>query len=124
MYKDKEKQRLANKERQRRYKARHKGVTSEGVTQGVTAMIEDVRKNGGEYTFKTVKGEIQDVHHTKGKRSKYIDAQGNANVPDAEFTRLLSNAGPGHVRVSKPGDADYVPMCETTRRFCQGRGAG
>ncbi len=32
MYKDKDKQREANAERQRRYKARHKGVTSEGVT--------------------------------------------------------------------------------------------
>ena len=32
MYKDKSKQREANAERQRRYKARQKGVTSEGVT--------------------------------------------------------------------------------------------
>lgn len=32
MYKDKDKQREANRERQRRYKAKHKGVTSEGVT--------------------------------------------------------------------------------------------
>ena len=32
MYKDKDKQREASRERQRRYKARHKGVTSEGVT--------------------------------------------------------------------------------------------
>ena len=32
MYKDKNKQRESNRERQRRYKAKHKGVTSEGVT--------------------------------------------------------------------------------------------
>ena len=32
MYKNKSKQREANAERQRRYKARQKGVTSEGVT--------------------------------------------------------------------------------------------
>ena len=32
MYKDPDKQREANAERQRRYKAKHKGVTSEGVT--------------------------------------------------------------------------------------------
>ena len=27
----------------------------------------------------------------------------------------------GNVRVSKPGDADYVPQCETTRAFTEGR---
>lgn len=36
---------------------------------------------------------------------------------DLDFTRLMAIAKPGHVRVSKPGDSDYVPMCETTRRF-------
>lgn len=41
-------------------------------------------------------------------------------VSDAEFTRLLSQAGPGHVRVSKPGDEDYVPQCETTRKWIEG----
>lgn len=35
-YKDKDKQRAADRERQRHYRATRKGVTSEGVTQGVT----------------------------------------------------------------------------------------
>ena len=33
MYKDKDKQKEANKERQRRYRDKQKGVTSEGVTE-------------------------------------------------------------------------------------------
>jgi len=84
MYKDKAKQREANRERQRRYKAKQKALPKQGVTgkalpsQGIT-----------EYT----------------------------RVSDQDFTRLLAQVGPGHVRVSKPGDEDYVPMCETTRRF-------
>lgn len=27
----------------------------------------------------------------------------------------------GNIRVSKPGDTDYVPMCETTKAFIEGR---
>ena len=43
MYKDKDKQREANAERQRRYRERQKGVTSEGVMQeGVTDKPVDV----------------------------------------------------------------------------------
>ena len=38
MYKDKDKQREANAERQRRYKAKQKALLSEGVTQGVTGL--------------------------------------------------------------------------------------
>ena len=80
MYKDKDRQREANRERQRRYKAKQKalpeGVTSEGVTgQGVTGIV--------------------------------------AGYPDPVFTQLLAKADPAVCRpVSKPGDADYVPMCE------------
>jgi hypothetical protein len=75
-YKDKDRQREANAERQRRYKAKQKALLNEGVTgvipKGVTEMIQDVAANGGEYSFKTVKGEVQDVHHTQHKRGKDI----------------------------------------------------
>ncbi len=106
-YKDKEKQREANRERQRRYKARHKGVTSEGVTvtpnldirEGydeakIQGMIEDVRKNGGEYSFKTIKGEVQDVHHTKACTG---------------------------VVTGKPGDEGYNGVCTEAWRAERGR---
>lgn len=39
--------------------------------KSVETMIEDVRKNGGEYSFKTVKGKVQDVHHTKPKTTRF-----------------------------------------------------
>ena len=42
-------------------------------------------------------------------------------VSDQDFTKLMAQAGPDHVRVSKPGDADYEPQCETTRAFVEGR---
>lgn len=37
-------------------------------------------------------------------------------VSDQDFTRLMATLPPGSstVRVSKPGDADYEPQCETT----------
>lgn len=47
----------------------------------------------------------------------------NIVIPDAEFTRLMATAKPGYVRVSKPGDADYKPQCETTRKYIEGRAA-
>lgn len=31
----------------------------------VDAMIRDVAKNGGEYSFKTIKGKVQDIHYGK-----------------------------------------------------------
>ena len=89
MYKDKDKQREANAERQRRYKARHKGVTSEGVTD------KALPKHEVEFIEKV--SEIFDVP-TGLKRGKFIDEQGNAHVPDQEYTRLLAadkpKAGP------------------------------
>ncbi len=88
MYMDKEKQREAGKERIRRYRDKQKGVTSEGVTgQGVTL--------------------------TK--------ADSNVDVSDISMVKALHQAikpertAQGNIRVSKPGDSDYEPQCETTR---------
>lgn len=78
MYKDKDKQREANRRAQARFKA--KKVLAE---QGVSSMV------------------LPDV----------------PRVSDQDFTKLLAQVGPGHVRVSKPGDADYEPQCETTKAF-------
>jgi hypothetical protein len=80
MYKDKDKQREANRQAQAKFKA--KGITNQGITDRVLPdnFIGGVNLN------------------TKPERT----AQGN-------------------IRVSKPGDADYVPMCETTKAFIEGR---
>lgn len=71
MYKDKDKQREANRKAQAKFKAK-------GITGGVT-----------------IRGIISKVLPTR--------------------TAL------GNIRVSKPGDADYVPQCETTRAFVEDR---
>ena len=97
MYKDKDKQREADRERQRRYRAwkASGGVTNSGCDkQGVT---QGVTGNGTCVT------------------PEY------PQVSDQEFTKLMAQAGPGHVRVSKPSDDDYVPQCETTKAFIDGK---
>jgi hypothetical protein len=42
-----------------------KPLTAKRSKKIVEAMIRDVAKNGGEYTFKTVKGKVQDIHYGK-----------------------------------------------------------
>ena len=49
----------------------------------VQAMIEDVSKHGGEYSFKTVKGKIQDVHRTSPVTGKPGDADYNGVCTEA-----------------------------------------
>ena len=85
MYKDKDKQREANAERQRRYKAKQKGVTSEGVTDKALPDIK-LRFNTGELSRCSEMRDMKDVLF-KPERT----AQGN-------------------IRVSKPGDSDYQPQ--------------
>ncbi len=61
---------------------------------------------------------------TKGVADIRCDKQSVTQYPrvsDQDFTRLMDKAGTGHVRVSKPGDADYVPQCETTKAFVEDR---
>lgn len=107
MYKDEDKQREANRERQRRYKAKHKGVTSEGVTG--KALLGDCPS-------------MADIKSSLCPDGIIFDDNNDVHVEDQAFTKLMAQARPGHVRVSKPGDADYVPQCKTTRRrFIDGR---
>lgn len=80
MYKDKAKQREANRIAQAKFKA--KGITEQGIT----------------LPEQTDLGNTLTTTQTMPERT----AQGN-------------------IRVSKPGDADYVPQCETTRAFIEGR---
>ena len=90
MYKDKQKQREAQRERQRRYRSK-RNVTPkpEDVTPNVTPFVESPSVT--------------------------------PFVSDQEFTRLLASLPPGSPtnRVSKPRDADYVPLCDTTRKFIE-----
>lgn len=82
MYKDKDRQREANRQASQRRRNR-KGMTNEGMTpQGMTEQWTGI--------------------DSMIKPKPELTAQGN-------------------IRVSKPGDADYEPQCETTRAFVEGR---
>jgi hypothetical protein len=60
MYKDKQKQREANKERQRRYRESKKGVISEGVTeQGVTLIEEALVVPDGQIPSAVVRPQVE-----------------------------------------------------------------
>ena len=93
MYKDKNKQREANKERQRRYKDRQKALPEQGVTSQKALLSEGV----------TREALPEDIH------------------PDLPACVKPERTALGNIRVSKPGDDDYVPMCETTRAFIDNR---
>lgn len=82
-YKDKGQQKEANRQAAQRRRNKLKGMTNQGMTASgsgtrvipthdVIDMVRDVAKHGGEYSFKTANGKIQDVHHTKPKRGKDI----------------------------------------------------
>ena len=76
MYKDKEKQREANRVAQARFKAKGitEGITNQGITQTspvIPDIIADVSEHGGSYSFTTVKGKAQDVHKTEPKPQSY-----------------------------------------------------
>ena len=113
MYKDKDKQRETQRERQRRYRRdANLRRDKQGVTERMGVNLETLgiaavpNSHGGHKLVAPVP-----------KRGKLIDEQGNARVPDAEFTRLMAQAKPGNIRVSKPGDDDYIPQCKTTRDY-------
>ena len=40
-------------------------------------------------------------------------------IPDHPVPVIPERTSQGNIRVSKPGDADYVPQCETTRAFVE-----
>ena len=102
MYKDKDKQREANRVAQARFKA--KGIT-EGITnQGITPtspvipdMIADVSEHGGSYSFTTVKGRTQDVHRTLPRRGKDITC--SSHLP-LDIQRTIN-------RLSKDDDQEH-----------------
>jgi len=84
-----------DKQREANRKAQAK-FKAKGITEGITG---------------------QGITDTKRVIPKY------PSISDAEFTRLLASVPPGtpNIRVSKPGDADYVPHSEITRAYIQSR---
>lgn len=80
VYKDKDKQREANREAQVRFKAKQ-SLVERGITEKVLP----------------------------------LEPKSVSVIPKPDRTVQ------GNIRVSKPGDADYVPQCETTKAFIEDR---
>ena len=134
MYKDKDKQKEAGAERQRRYKAKQKALLSEGVT--IRMMPE------GPYVVPAIKlhpAIIASINRLSAERDGTLNkAEHNRRMAIAKAYEQLypgrpytgigipsadMPANPQPVRVSKPGDADYRPLCKTTREWCEKGGA-
>lgn len=91
MYKDKAKQREAVKKATQRYRA----------NKGDSALL----------------GSKDDSKDARGL--PVVDEVGDTQ-PVIPLNVILKTEF-GNIRVSKPGDADYVPQCETTRAFIEDR---
>ena len=153
MYKDKDRQREANRERVRRYRAKQKGVTDKALQDDFEEefveipvsphvvphpkAVSVIPKRGKDIkTFEDLPPDVQDtINRLRGSNEaehkrrtaaaikyQHIFPNSYDSVSDGEFTRLLAKACPGHIRVSKPGDLDYEPECETTRAYIQSKG--
>ena len=42
-------------------------------------------------------------------------------IPESDIRVIPERTAQGNVKVSKPGDANYVPQCETTKAFIEDR---
>ena len=109
MYKDPNKQREANKQAQARFKASR--VLPKDV-QGIINRLSDSDEERARRTSIAI-----------GYQKTRPDLLSNEQVihTDEEFTKLMAQAKPGHISVSKPGDAGYRPTCETTRDWSVNR---
>ena len=135
-YKDKDKQKKANrlaKQRQRQ------GMTKGMTEQGMTSTSPVIPRRGKDITkFEHLPPDIQqiidrisesDEEHARrtaiaiNYQHVFPDRFGpnETIVTDHDFCMMMAQAKPGHIRVSKPGDEDYIPLCETTRAWAANR---
>lgn len=106
MYKDKEKQREAGAERQRRYRENRKALHP-----AIVAGIERLTVNPD--------GTIneQDRAIRMALAISYQQLYSDKQYTGVGIAPEDMPPNPVPVRVSKPGDADYKPLCEFTRKL-------
>ena len=137
MYKDKDRQREANRQIQakRRAKGVTKGVTSQGVTVSGSGTCVTPKRGKDIKVFADLPPDVQasirrvSESNEEFKRRtaiaihyQHVTGRFEPNS-DQDFTRLMATCQcTEHQRVSKPGDEDYKPLCETSRRFMEGGG--
>jgi len=63
----------------------------------------------------------RDKIKAKGVTDSGCDKQGVTVSQEVMVIAKPERTARGNIRVSKPGDADYVPQCETTKAFIEGR---
>lgn len=110
MYKDKDKQREADRARQqrRRDKVKAKGVTEEGVMQGVTK-IQDTP----EFAIPDYGQADCQCKHCKQNRTN----GGKHTINHGPYKTASQLADNEVNRVSLPGDPDYVGVCHQTHQL-------
>ena len=139
-YKDKDRQREAGKERQRRYKTKQKALLSMGVTQGVTKDGAALPPDPDQYDLSTkrskdikcfadlppdVQRTIDRMSTTDGKLDKNEKAK--RTVAAIKYQHLFpdsyepQDAVCSGVVTGKPGDADYNGVCTEEWRAERGR---
>ncbi|KKL19791.1 hypothetical protein LCGC14_2461940 [marine sediment metagenome] len=116
MYKDKDKQREANREasQRRRDKGMTKGMTNQGMT------VEDERSNEPSNVIPKGVTDKALLRFNVGEASERILPSDKDSVYSQKDIKPERTAQ-GNIRVSKPGDDDYVPQCETTMVFVGGK---
>lgn len=141
MYKDKNKQKEANRKAQVKFKAnkkiilkgiadglRVKGITEQGITEIMGEGITKPKRGKDIACFEDLHPEIQATINRVSERYQETTEQRQERIDraihyqhifpdryepnsDLEFTTLMAQAGPGHARVSKPSDVDYDGIC-------------
>ena len=97
MYKDKAKQREANRQASRRARIKRRTTTD------LTPLVAQGMTNEG--------------MTPQGMTDSYNEVQSMKHALNEAINPLPEHTAQGNIRVSKPGDSDYEPQCETTRAF-------
>ena len=132
MYKDKDKQREAVQKAVKRFREREKeiiedalneGITNQGITNQVIAegVIPEVIPKQGVTKGVTSEGMTHEEVVGMTEEIKQIEKD-LVNMGITPKSAKPERTEHGFIRVSKPGDSDYVSICETTRRYINGQG--
>lgn len=107
MYKDKDRQREANRKAQVKFKAKAKGITGMGITGRV--LPPDVQQ-----TIDSISTTPEEKRARTAIALSYLCMYPDRYHPnsDAGFATLMAGADPKtRIKVPLPGDVDYIGVC-------------
>jgi len=119
MYKDKARQREAQRDWVRQKRANKQGSTRGSTKRGLDIKCFEDLPLDVQHTIDRISTSPEE----KAKRTVaaikyqhlYPERYHSTGVECVYMKEQRQRVGAGHVQVSKPGDEDYVPMCETTK---------